>query len=216
MFKAPYIWYMGLIARIDWPEGHRIALWHCTETVDALARLLPGRTDEVAEKSKLRHPKRALEWHCSRAALRLGLDCHETVNYLQNGKPYLSAQALSLSHCLPIAGALVHASLGGMDIQAPDPKLALIRQKFTHEDEWTWMEGRKDELDCITLLWSAKEALFKVYGEQLVFAEQIRIDAFEPGQSELSARVYRSEHGWISHSLRCFSVLNHWIVAVVR
>lgn len=215
MFKATYIWCMGLILRLDWPEGHKLALWHCTESVKALAELLPDRTDEEGEKAKLRHPKRALEWHCSRAALRIGLGCDQPVHYLPNGKPYLSASALSLSHCLPIAGALVHASLGGMDIQSPDPKLAVIRQKFTHDDEWAWMEGREDELDCITLLWSAKEALFKVYGEQLAFADQIRLDAFVPGQSEFTAKVYRNGHGWIPHRLRCFSVLNHWVVAVV-
>lgn len=206
---------MGLILRFDWPEGHRIALWHCSESIEELQSALPFHQGDLDETKKLKHPKRALEWYSSRAALRLGLEVTETVHYMANGKPYLSNAALSLSHCLPITGAMVHPLFGGMDIQVADPKLAIIRPKFTHDEEWTWMADRDDELDCITLLWSAKEALFKVYGEQLAFADQIRIDPFTPGQSELSARVYRDGYGWIGHRLRCFSVLNHWVVVVV-
>lgn len=215
MFKAPYIWFMGLILRLDWPEGHRIALWHCTEAIEAFKEALPFHEGDLEETEKLRHPKRALEWYSSRAALRLGLEATETVHYMTNGKPYMNGFALSFSHCLPITGALIHCVMGGMDIQVADPKLAVIRPKFTHDEEWAWMANRHDELDCITVVWSAKEALFKVYGEQLAFAEQIRIEAFTPGQSELSARVYRHGLGWIAHRLRCFSLMNHWVVAVV-
>lgn len=207
---------MGLLLKLGWPEGHRLAFWHCTESVDELEAILPFHAGDETEKSKLRHPKRALEWYGSRAALRIGLGTEETVHYLENGKPYLAGSAMSLSHCLPVTGALMHPTIGGMDIQVANPKLAVIREKFTHDSEWAWMQGRKDELDCITLLWSAKEALFKVYGEQLAFAEQIRIDAFVPGQSELTAKVFRESKGWISHRLRCFSLLNHWVVVALQ
>lgn len=211
-FKPMYIWCMGLILRLDWPEGHRIALWQCTETADELSALLPSHAGDEEEKTKLRHPKRALEWYGSRAALRIGLKTEETVHYLDNGKPFLAGSAMSLSHCLPITGALTHPEFAGMDIQASDPKLEKIKEKFAHPKELDFALKSADSLDALTILWSAKEALFKVYGQEKAFADQLRIDPFTPGQSQLSALVEVSKGEWVPHGLRCFRVLEHWVV----
>jgi phosphopantetheinyl transferase len=205
---------MALLARIEWDEGHRMAFWKDDTSAEEVLAELGSHPDDARERAKINHPKRLSEWAVSRAALRVGLSIDLPVLYHPNGKPYLKGQELSLSHCLPIAGALVHPEFAGMDIQSPDPKLEKIKQKFAHPEELDFALKSADALDALTILWSSKEALFKVYGQEKAFADQLRVDPFTPGQDELSARVEVTADNWVPHRIRCFRIENHWVLVV--
>lgn len=198
---------------MTWPEGHRLAFWQFDETSDSV---MPDSwcSADVNEYARCVHMKRQHEWLASRWALRAGLQINDEVLYASTGKPRLERQELSFSHCLPVAGALVHPANAGMDIQSNHPKLLTLKTRFAHADELADAEASEDELSYVTLLWSAKEALFKCYGEDLPFAEGIRIARFSPGQSELSAQVI---HRGVSraHTLRAFRLLDHWVVVAL-
>ncbi len=191
-----------------------MAFWKLDEPVNDLLVRLPLNPADEAEKEKINHPKRLKEWCVSRAALRLGLSSDLPVRYHANGKPYLDGAELTLSHCLPIAGALIHPQFAGMDIQVPDEKLERIQEKFAHPEELDFALKSADALDALTILWSAKEALFKVYGQEKAFADQLRIDPFTPGQTHLSASVEVRPGEWVPHGIRCFRIEDHWVVIV--
>lgn len=189
-----------------------MAFWRFDESVDELlARIRVHPADEI-EKEKIHHPKRLKEWCVSRAALRIGLSSNEEVFYRENGKPYLRNAELTFSHCLPLAGALIHPDFAGMDIQKADSKLERIKEKFAHPEELDFALKSADALDALTILWSAKEALFKVYGQEKAFANQLRIAPFIPGQEFLSASVEVSDGEWVPHGIRCFRIEDHWVV----
>jgi phosphopantetheinyl transferase (holo-ACP synthase) len=116
---------------------------------------------------------------------------------------------------LPLAGALIHPEHAGFDIQLEDEKLMKIRQRFAHPSELDAAANSPNELAYVTILWSAKEAVFKVFGEEFTFAEHIRIRAFQPGQSSLVADI---EHRNIPYTvmLRHMRVLNHHVVLVTK
>lgn len=206
---------MAEIVRISYPEGHQLSFWEVEKESEELYAALPLTSEDQEEYSKLNHAKRIQEWLASRGALRVGLNISAPVLYHANGKPYLEKQALSFSHCLPVAGALVHPRIAGMDIQSPDPKIEKIRNKFGHEEELAAASENSRSLDYLTLLWSAKEAIFKVYGENFIFAEQIRINPFQPGQNKIEAKAQVGGN-WIHHELRCFKVKGNWVVVVVK
>ena len=206
---------MPLIAQIELPENIKIAFWQLDELPDELLHDLPLTKADLAEWSLLKHNKRKREWIASRAALRSGLNSAEEVLYLANGKPYMEKQALSFSHCLPLAGALVHSTLAGFDIQSPDPKIEIIKTKFANTAELDAAEMTSSKLDYLTILWSAKEAIFKVYGENLAFADEMDIHPFEVGNSEITATVKRDGKK-ILHGLRVIRISDHWVVIVVR
>jgi phosphopantetheinyl transferase len=204
---------MGLICSMVWPEGHRLAFWQFEAAHDATLPETWSAAD-ANEYARCAHAKRQHEWLASRWALRAGLAITEEVLYAPSGKPRLASQELSFSHCLPLAGVLVHPANAGIDIQSNHPKLLKIKERFAHADELADAAVSSDELSYVTLLWSAKEALFKCYGEDLPFAEGIRIARFTVGQSELQAQV---THRGVSraHALRVFRVLNHWVVVAL-
>ncbi len=204
---------MGLICSMTWPEGHRLAFWQFDAVQD---RLVPESwcAADADEFARCAHTKRQHEWLASRWALRAGLEMHDEVLYAASGKPRLANHELSFSHCLPLAGALVHPAHAGMDIQSNHPKLLKLKERFAHADELADAAASSDELSYVTLLWSAKEALFKCYGEDLPFAEGIRIAPFTVGDSALQAQVI---HRGVSraHGLRVFRLLNHWVVVAL-
>lgn len=206
---------MGLLSHITTPLGHEIAFWNMRLDLDALSDLTPLTAEDKVEAAGLHHDKRKREWIASRAALRIGLQEQGAVLYHPTGKPYLEGSELSLSHCLPLAGALKHPSMAGIDIQIADEKIAVIRSKFAHPDELAAADNCRNSLDYLTILWSAKEALFKVYGQGLAFAEQLRIDPFEFPNSLITAQVMK-DHTTITHELRVLCMLDHWVVYVYR
>ncbi len=204
---------MGLICSMVWPEGHRLAFWQFEATHDAILPETWPAADS-GEYARCANEKRQHEWLASRWALRTGLAITEEVLYAPSGKPRLASQELSFSHCLPLAGVLVHPANAGMDIQSNHPKLLKIKERFAHAEELADAAASTDELSYITLLWSAKEALFKCYGEDLPFAEGIRIARFAIGASELQAEV---THRGVRrlHHLRVFRLLNQWVVVAL-
>ncbi len=126
----------------------------------------------------------------------------------------------SISHCADYAAAIVSTSKRvGVDIEIPSIKVERIKEKFLHEEELILVYqnqlavagnaapvenpitdsatvGSRNITDPrtsylpLTLLWSAKEALYKwwSYG-QVDFSEMIRIDAMPTGHAgKLPAR----------------------------
>ncbi|MDG1262390.1 MAG: 4'-phosphopantetheinyl transferase superfamily protein [Flavobacteriales bacterium] len=206
---------MPLLAEITLPEKVELAFWLMTESTDELVESTPLSKEDKIEWDSLRHNKRKKEWIASRAALRTGLQINDPILYHETGKPYAASTEISLSHCLPLAGALKHGSFAGFDIQHPDPKIAVIKTKFANAPELKEAEDSGDELNYLTIIWSAKEAIFKVYGENLAFADEMRIHPFTIGQEVINATISREDNS-IEHVLRVFKIHDHWVVVVVK
>ena len=203
---------MALVVKIE--DGDlRLAFWQLTEDVNALVSSALFTDDDRKEFQLLHHEKRKREFVASRAALRIGLENSETVLYAPTGKPHLPSSAISMSHCLPIAGAIIHPTYAGFDIQIADKKLHTIRHRFAHSDELKSASQSRSELDYLTLLWSTKEAVFKVFGENLTFATDILVRPFQIGDSYLVADV-RHNHKKFEIALHAFKVCDLWVVAV--
>ncbi|RYZ20728.1 MAG: 4'-phosphopantetheinyl transferase superfamily protein, partial [Chitinophagaceae bacterium] len=107
-------------------------------------------------------------------------------------KPYLENEAyhFSISHCSEYAAAIVSSTKRvGVDIEVPTLKVQKIMHKFLHEEElkmlsgeWTVVSGQSvniESIETLTLLWNAKEAVFKWWSYGNVdFSEMIRLQPF--------------------------------------
>lgn len=122
-------------------------------------------------------------------------------------KPFLEDEAyhFSISHCSNYAAAIVSKNKRvGVDIEVPTKKVERIKHKFLHTDELAMESNADVSRPCIesrhaesstgltetnnllngnyklTLLWSAKEAVFKWWSFGGVdFSEMIRLQPFE-------------------------------------
>ena len=85
-------------------------------------------------------------------------------------KPYLENEQyhFSISHCGNFAAAIVSNSQRvGVDIELVTPRIHTISHKFLTDAEKTFLEDwellSKVHLELTTILWSAKEAIYKWY-----------------------------------------------------
>jgi 4'-phosphopantetheinyl transferase EntD len=114
--------------------------------------------------------------------------------YLPNGKPVIEKGGISISHSDRLVGLAVGSGSIGLDIQKCVEKIFTVRSKFCSTEELAWAESRVDALRTLTMIWSAKEAIFKYWGEQVDFAREIAISPFACSDVEIDA-TYRGRHG---------------------
>jgi len=107
-------------------------------------------------------------------------------------KPFLENEKyhFSISHCGDYAAAIVSSSNRvGVDIELITPKISRISHKFLSDTEFELASRYKHSLSHLhfdhrsiqTMLWSAKEAMYKWYGDGLVdFRKHMKLVS-EPG-----------------------------------
>jgi 4'-phosphopantetheinyl transferase len=169
-------------------------IWNATESMDELHALARLSENEVELLDSILLEKRKREWLTTRILLQIVASGSE-LSHLSNGKPILTNhRGISISHCDNLAGVIVSDEMVGLDIQRLNEKIKRIARKFCHSDEITRALESADELTYLTMVWSAKEAVFKYFGERIQFAEEMRMAHFDVHDSKLELS-YDGIHG---------------------
>ncbi|NTS43542.1 4'-phosphopantetheinyl transferase superfamily protein [Flavisolibacter sp. BT320] len=183
------------------------------------------------------HPHKRLQHLAGRYLLRHLFPAFplELIKVADTRKPYLDDEAyhFSISHCSDYAAAIVSRSKRvGVDIELPSPKVERIKEKFLHPDELAEVNrqraigngqmesllGRQSELELarLTLLWSAKEAVYKWWSYGSVdFSEMIRLQpsVLQPSGSYPGRFLAREEEHPLTIHYRLFNGLSlAWVV----
>ncbi len=167
-------------------EQTKLAVWHIQETEDFFLQQVPLQRE-------ITHPHKRLQHLAGRYLLRLlfpGFPL-EMIRIAKTMKPFLAGDPyhFSISHCGNFAAAIVStAERTGIDIEIPSAKVIRVRHKFLHAVEWdaillsaniqpaTDLTTNENLLRQITLMWSAKESVFKWYGSgEVDFSSHIRL-----------------------------------------
>ena len=200
------------------PGGAHLGLWHLTETpadlwpqlatAAAYRPLLPARADG---------PRQA-QWLAGRVLVQRMLAAVGPIDVpllLQNdatGRPFLAeldlGPAVSLSHSGEWVAALL-APVGaavGIDVEAVRDKALRIARKFLNTEELAATEQLtaaypNHTTEVYSLLWSAKETLYKLAGKRgIIFRQNLLLDLPSPPLSpwpsagELAAQLMLAGH----------------------
>ncbi|MBS1752379.1 MAG: 4'-phosphopantetheinyl transferase superfamily protein [Bacteroidetes bacterium] len=167
-------------------EQTKLAVWHIQETEDFFLRQVPLQRE-------ITHPHKRLQHLAGRYLLRLLFPDFplSMIKIAKTMKPFISGDPyhFSISHCGNFAAAIVStAERTGIDIEIPSSKVIRVRHKFLHAVEWdailrtanippaTDITTNEKLLRQITLMWSAKETVFKWYGSgEVDFSSHIRL-----------------------------------------
>jgi len=153
-------------------ENSRIGVWKIEEPESFFRKEVPLHRDVT-------HPHKRLQHLAGRFLLQyLFPDFpHSLIRIADTRKPYLpdASYHFSISHCGDYAAAIVSQTFRtGIDIEVPVEKIEKIRDKFLHPNERPLLNEMGGSLRELTVLWSAKEVVFKWYGEGAVdFREHI-------------------------------------------
>ena len=154
-------------------DSTRLGIWKIEETEEFFKANVPQHRDVT-------HPHKRLQHLAGRFLLQyLFPDFpYDLVKIADTRKPFLPGDPyhFSISHCGDYAAAIVSKDQrAGVDIEIPVDKISRIRDKFLSREELAVFSERIDK-NQLTLLWSAKEAVFKWYGNGGVdFREHIQL-----------------------------------------
>jgi len=161
--------------------GHEslIAVWDITEDLDFFLGHLQLSPQDLQFIASV-HPRRALEWTAARMLIRriTGMPVSAICLNDEMGKPYLPGhpnRQISISHSAGRVAVAVSETPIGIDLQVDTPKLQRIAPKFLSDNEMAAI-GIPMERAKIHMVWSAKEAMFKLYGKgQVDFRQHLSV-----------------------------------------
>ena len=170
------------------PESHRetleneteMVIWKITETETKLQNGLSLSSEALKRLSKRKSSVHRKGYLAIRQLLK-SLGIHpETHQYDNIGAPYLTdGRYISISHTGDAAAVVISSVSVGIDLEHYKDKIKRVAPRFLHVSEGQ-MPKDFDEISYLTQLWTAKEALYKLYKKPgLIFSEQLRIQPFQ-------------------------------------
>jgi len=145
-------------------DSTRLGIWKIEETEEFFR-------DNVPLHREVTHPHKRLQHLAGRFLLRFLFPAfpYELIQIADTRKPFLADShfQFSISHCGDFAAAIVSTSSNvGIDIEIPVDTIGKIRNKFlsANEQQLFRVEQPSEDFERLTILWSAKEAVFKWYG----------------------------------------------------
>jgi phosphopantetheinyl transferase len=164
-------------------ELTRLAIWELAETEDFFAAT-------VTIQNNVTHPHKRLQHLGGRYLLPYLFPDFpsSSIAIADTRKPFLPDEQyhFSISHCGNYAAAIVSSEERvGIDLELFTERVHRIKHKYLHPQELAFVNNIVEEkhTELLTLLWSAKEAMFKWWGNGDVdFSEVLRIDPFLPQQ----------------------------------
>ena len=185
----------------------RLGIWKIEETEDFFKANVPQHRDVT-------HPHKRLQHLAGRFLLQYLFPSfpYELIKIADTRKPFLPDEQyhFSISHCGDYAAAIVSKDKRvGVDIEIPTEKISKVMYKFLSAKEhelFHLIQPDNDRIPFATLLWSAKESVFKWYGNGGVdFRREIQLKIhheenesfncfFSKNSSELNIHYRQFEH----------------------
>ena len=112
--------------------------------------------------------------------------------YDEWGKPHLKdGNHISITHSHHFTGIIVSQQKEvGIDIEMQREKILRIANKFTPLEEYKTIANVDALIRKLTIVWGAKESLFKIYAKQgLSFLHHVRVEDFGFDDSETTAEI---------------------------
>lgn len=118
--------------------------------------------------------------------------------YDDDGKPHLKDDKyISITHSFNYAAIIISDGEVGIDIEKQRDKIIRIAHKFTPIEEYRTIANDDALVRKLTIVWCAKESLYKSFAEKGVsFLQHIDVDNFDLDQDRTTASVtYGSQIG---------------------
>ncbi len=177
-----------------------LAVWQITESIADLKQLLGNGFFEHEMQQKMERGT-ALHYLASRVLLICQFP-NARVNLHKNkfNKPMLEIDGMphfvSITHSHNYAGIIFSKTMEtGIDLELIDKRINRVAHKFMNAHELSYA-GDEHQILAKTLIWSAKEALYKIYGEKEVdFRQHLSIYAFVPArEGTLQTRIKKNDY----------------------
>ena len=186
---------MALFFQQNINQTSKLAIWKIEEPELFYTKL-------VSLRATISHPQKRLQHLAGRYLLPfLFADFpHNAIEIADTRKPFLpTAQYhFSISHCTDYAAAIVSKNQAvGIDIEIITERVHKIKHKYLHALEQAFVNDYpiEKQTELLTVLWSAKEAMFKWWGRgDIDFSEAMQIQSFELKESGVMHASFKKDN----------------------
>jgi len=197
----------------------KLGVWEIQESVDFLLE-----STNLTEKEKIvfftmQNENRKKQWLVSRIILdKLSGKSELSIIYEKNGQPLINdgVHQISISHTSKFVAVILSRFLKvGIDIEGIHPRILKIRHKFVSDIENDFLIDDENLLERLFLIWSSKEALFKMYGKGNVdFRKHIQVKPFSLQTDGVIQSVFVAETVSQNYTLKYRKIADHMLVYV--
>jgi len=175
-------------------QESQICVLHNTYTSEELLHQFDYPDKYIHEMSKLQNEHRKREFLGLRLALKYCCNgVEKAILHTSTGKPFVEDNRvkISFSHSREWIAVMIHPLMEvGVDIEQPTEKLKNIADRFLGKEEKSDFKTA-DNLDYLRIIWSAKEALYKIIGNDAYnFSAKLRVFPFNLKQNGELKVVY--------------------------
>lgn len=183
---------MPLYKRITIDSATKVLIWKIEESFEALQTgvdLTHHCRERVAGMKSDIHRRGFLSVRHLLAAE--GYSDHD-LYYDEEGKPHLKDDRfISITHSFEFSGIILSDRAVGIDIEKQREKILLIAHKFTPLEEYRTLANVDALIRKLTIVWGAKEAVYKLYARPKVsFLQHINITDFDFDDQKTTGKVY--------------------------
>lgn len=197
----------------------RLGIWKIEETEEFFKENVPQHRDVT-------HPHKRLQHLAGRFLLQFLFPDfpYALIQIADTRKPYLPNEQyhFSISHCGDYAAAIVsHTNRVGLDIEIVTNKIEKIKNKFLNENELTDnpdiqtsnFQSPATNEELLTLLWCAKESVFKWYGDGGVdFRQHIQLMKRQQGSATLECLFEKNNSRLTIHYRQFDHLMLAWVM----
>ncbi|NJW54267.1 4'-phosphopantetheinyl transferase family protein, partial [Salinimicrobium oceani] len=119
--------------------------------------------------------------------------------YDDQGKPHLKdGKYISITHSFSFSGIIISDREVGIDIEMQREKILLIAHKFTPIEEYRTLANTDALVRKLTIVWGAKEAVYKLYAQPKVsFLQHINISDFDFDDNRTTGKInFNGQTSW--------------------
>ncbi len=119
--------------------------------------------------------------------------------YDDAGKPHLKdGKFISITHSFTFSAIIISDREVGIDIEKQREKILLIAHKFTPIEEYRTLANTDALVRKLTIVWGAKEAVYKLYAQPKVsFLQHINITDFDFDDQKTTGKItFKGSTNW--------------------
>jgi 4'-phosphopantetheinyl transferase len=177
---------MGLVFEKNVSFETQIAIWKIEEEPDFFSSNIDFSEYDFMEYESIKHPFKRMQWLASRYLLKkISNENRLLLLYKnENGKPFFenANYHFSITHSHSYVAVIISKEKNvSIDLEKITEKVLKVKHKFLHTLDFEQSEN----LEKLTLMWSAKETLYKYFDSKLLhFKEHLIIKNFKNNMLE--------------------------------
>lgn len=184
---------MPLYKTITLNSSTQILVWEITESYQELFEVV---VLNESNSNRLNGMKSEIHQRAFLSVRKLFQEAGYTdfdLYYDEFGKPHLhDGKHISITHSHQFSAIILSDDVVGIDIELQREKIIRIADKFA-DTEFSFLkqEGKTDYIRKLTVIWGAKEAIFKIRNEKgISFKDHIKVSAFEMNDMQIKTELH--------------------------